>query len=80
MLNASQSCKKTFSSLDDYEELYEREGRWAKSCQLARVLGRVSEVVLHGFLYRLILAVELGVFFLLLRNFVMPFVLAAYFV
>jgi len=49
-------------------------------CQLARILGRVSAVVLDGFLYHLILAVELGVFFLFLRNFVMPFIVADQFV
>lgn len=34
--------------------------------QLAWMLGKVSAVVVDGFLYRLILAVELGVSFLLL--------------
>lgn len=42
--------------------------------------GRVSAVVLDDVLYRLILAVELAAFFLLLSNFVMPFVVAGYFV
>ena len=49
-------------------------------CPLARVTGKASAVVLDDFWYRLILAVELAVFFLLLSNFVMPFVVAGYFV
>lgn len=39
-----------------------------------------SAVVVDDFLYRLILAVELEVFSLVLRNVVMPFVMVGYFV
>lgn len=48
------------------------------SCQFARILGKVSTVGFDGLVYRLILAVELGVFCLSLSNLVMPLVEAGH--
>jgi hypothetical protein len=63
MRNASRSCRKTFSSLDDFEEHYDCTQEVHGVVSIAAVTGEGCVVIQRRLLFRLVLAMVLLVLF-----------------
>jgi hypothetical protein len=59
MRNASRSCRKTFSSLDDFEEHYDCTQEVLGVVSIAAITGEGCVVIQRRLLFRLVLAMVL---------------------